>query len=174
MGAFRLLALSAAAIAAGLGGSASLPAQCRLCAQPSTARSSGTDDDSLSLEIETNLNFDRLVLAAAGQGAAMVRPDGSNSTQGSVAAVSARAMVGTAAVHGTPGRAIRVELPARIDLYSTSGGRIALDDLVTDLPDLPKLDAAGDLTFRFGGRVTISGDSEGNYRGEMPITVEYQ
>ena len=83
-------------------------------------------------------------------------------------------MVGTAVVRGTAGRALRVELPHRIDLYSVSGGRITVDDVVSDLPSLPRLDSAGNLTFRFGGRVTVSGDSEGDYRGEMPITVEYQ
>jgi hypothetical protein len=83
-------------------------------------------------------------------------------------------MVGTAVVHGTPGRAVRVELPRRIDLYSLGGGRIAVDDVVSDLPSLPRLDSAGNLTFSFGGRVTVTGDSEGDYRGDMPITVEYQ
>jgi hypothetical protein len=83
-------------------------------------------------------------------------------------------MVGSASVHGTPGRAIRVELPRRIDLYSLAGARITVDDVASDLPSLSRLDSAGNLTFRFGGRVTISGDSEGDYRGDMPITVEYQ
>jgi hypothetical protein len=69
---------------------------------------------------------------------------------------------------------VRVELPRRIDLYSVSGGRIAVDDVSSDLPSLPRLDSAGNLTFRFGGRVTVTGDSEGEYRGNMPITVEYQ
>jgi hypothetical protein len=83
-------------------------------------------------------------------------------------------MVGTARVRGTPGRTIRVELPRRIDLFSVSGGRISVDEVVSDLPSLPRLDSAGTLTFRFGGRVQISGDSDGDYRGDMPITVEYQ
>jgi hypothetical protein len=83
-------------------------------------------------------------------------------------------MVGTAVVRGSAGRSVRVELPHRIDLYSISGGRITVDDVVSDLPSMPRLDSAGNLTFRFGGRVTVSGDSEGDYRGEMPITVEYQ
>ena len=34
--------------------------------------------------------------------------------------------------------------------------------------------SAGNLTFRFGGRVQISGDADGDYRGDLPITVEYQ
>jgi len=29
------------------------------------------------------------------------------------------------------------------------------------------------LSFRFGGRVRISGDAEGDYRGDLPVTAEY-
>jgi hypothetical protein len=83
-------------------------------------------------------------------------------------------MVGTAIVHGQPGRTVRVELPRRIELYSLSGGNISFEDVTSDLPSLPRLDSAGNLTFRFGGRVRISGDADGEYRGDLPITVEYQ
>jgi hypothetical protein len=38
---------------------------------------------------------------------------------------------------------------------------------------MPKLDGAGNLSFRFGGRLRISGDADGGYRGDVPITVEY-
>ncbi|HWC55934.1 MAG TPA: DUF4402 domain-containing protein, partial [Sphingomicrobium sp.] len=126
------------------------------------------------LQIESSLNFDRLVLSSNAQGAAVIRPDGSSAAEGALATVSARAMVGSALVHGVPGRAVRLELTRRIDLYSLSGGRITLDNVVSDLPALPRLDSAGNLSFRFGGRVTITGDSEGDYRGDLPITVEYQ
>jgi hypothetical protein len=88
--------------------------------------------------------------------------------------VSPRAMVGTAVVHGMAGRAVRAELPRRIELYSLSGGTITFEDVTSDLPSLPRLDSAGNLTFRFGGRVRISGDADGEYRGDLPITVEYQ
>jgi hypothetical protein len=82
-------------------------------------------------------------------------------------------MVGTVLVHGEAGRSIRVDLPHRIQLYSIGGGRIILDDIASDLPSLPRLDSAGNLTFRFGGRLMVSGDSDGQYRGDLPITVEY-
>jgi len=148
--------------------------QCRLCATPTTALSTSPGGDTIQLEIETDLNFDRLVLDGAGQGVASIRPDGSNAAEGALAGVSPRAMVGTAVVRGLPGRVVKVELPRRVELYSMGGGRITLDDVVSDLPSLPKLDPAGTLTFRFGGRVRISGDADGDYRGDMPITVEYQ
>jgi hypothetical protein len=163
-----ILVAAAAAV-----GSSPARAQCRLCDTPTTALSQSPDGDGIALEIQTSLNFDRLILSGS-QGAAVIRPDGSSSAEGAVTQVSGRAMVGSASVHGTPGRAIRVELPRRIDLYSLAGARITVDDVASDLPSLSRLDSAGNLTFRFGGRVTISGDSEGDYRGEMPITVEYQ
>lgn len=174
MGCFQSRALSLAALAAAVAGSSPAGGQCRLCSKPTTALSQSTDGDGIQLEIESTLDFGRLILAGDGQGAAVIRPDGSNYAQGALEGMSARTMVGSASIHGTPGRAVRVELPRRIDLYSVGGGRISLDEVVSDLPSLPRLDSAGNLTFRFGGKVTVTGDSDGNYRGDMPITVEYQ
>jgi hypothetical protein len=173
MGGFKHHALLLAALAAAAAGVSPARGQCRLCDTPSTAPATPAESDAIELEIETSLDFGRLILAGDGQGAAVIRPDGSSGAEGALAAVSARAMVGTAAIHGAAGRAVRVELPRRIDLYSVGGGRITVDDLTSDLPSLPRLDSAGNLSFRFGGRVTVRGDSEGDYRGEMPITVEY-
>ena len=82
-------------------------------------------------------------------------------------------MVGSALVHGEAGRAVRIELPARIELYSLGGARITIEDIVSNIPAGAKLDSAGALAFRFGGRLHISGDAEGEYRGDVPITVEY-
>jgi len=161
-------------IATVLGLGARADAQCRLCSTPSTARDGSDAADDIRLDIETSLNFDRLILFGAGTGSAVVRPDGSTSAQGAVSDIGPRAMVGTAVVHGQAGRAVRVELPRRILLHSISGGQISVDDVASDLPSLPRLDAAGNLTFRFGGRVTINGDADGSYRGDLPITVEYQ
>ena len=174
MGGSKTLALLLAASAAAAIGTSPVRGQCRLCEKPTTALSQSADGEGIDLEIQTSLDFGRLILAGQGQGAAVIHPDGSNAAEGALAPVSARAMVGTAVVHGAPGRAVRVGLPARIDLYSLHGGRITVDGVSSDLPSLPRLDSAGNLTFRFGGRVTVTGDSEGDYRGDMPITVEYQ
>ena len=174
MGGFKSLALTLAAAAAAAIGLSSVNAQCRLCAKPTTTLSSSAGDGGIDLEIQTSLDFGRLILSGEGQGAAVLRPDGSNAAEGALTGVSPRAMIGSAVIHGEPGRAVRVELPPRIDLYSPSGGRITVDQVVSDLSSLPRLDSAGNLTFRFGGRVTVTGNSEGDYHGNMPITVEYQ
>ena len=149
-------------------------AQCRLCDKPTTAREDPTTGDDIRLEIETQPQLRPVDPCRGGQGAAVIRPDGSSAAEGAVTDVGPRAMVGTAIVHGQPGRIVRVELPRRIELYSLSGGNISFEDVTSDLPSLPRLDSAGNLSFRFGGRVRISGDADGEYRGDLPITVEYQ
>jgi hypothetical protein len=171
----RTALVSIAIVAAAAGFTAPLPAgaQCRLCDTPTTSRDEPTVAGEVKLEVETSLNFDRLILAGDGEGTAMLRPDGSKTISGSVADMSARAVVGTVTVRGEPGRAVRIEIPHRIELYSLSGGRISFDDVTSDLPSLPRLDPAGRLTFRFGGRLRIRGDAEGDYRGDLPITAEY-
>lgn len=151
-------------------------AQCRLCAQPTTgpaAEVTPTSGD-VDVQIETNLNFDRLILAGSGAGAVTLRPDGSSGVEGSVVETGPRQMVGTVRVHGEPNRALRVDMPHRIELFSLGGGRITLEDITSDVAALPRLDAAGNLTFRFGGRLLLSGNSDGPFRGDLPITVEYQ
>ncbi len=73
----------------------------------------------------------------------------------------------------SPGAAIRIDLPRRIVLHSLSGGEVSFDDVASDLPSMPRLDSMGNLTFRIGGRLTVSGDADGDYRGDLPITADY-
>lgn len=168
------LAFCAAALAAGPPGWSPAHAQCRLCDTPTVQRDEPQATDRIQLEVETSLKFDRLISFGAGEGSVTIKPDGSSSASGAVAVAGPRAMVGTATVRGTPGRSVRIDLPPRIQLYSLGGGTIIFDEVTSDLPAMPRLDLAGRLSFRFGGRVTIRGDAEGDYRGDLPINVEYQ
>jgi hypothetical protein len=170
----KLLLLPVLALAAGMSALA-MPAgaQCRLCEVPTTVRDESVESGPISLEIETSLDFDKLILLGAGEGTATLRPDGSRSVSGVLGDISGRAMVGSAMVRGAAGRAVRIGLPARIELFSAAGGRIVIEDIVSDLPAGARLDSAGALGFRFGGRLRVSGDAEGEYRGDVPITVEY-
>jgi hypothetical protein len=38
---------------------------------------------------------------------------------------------------------------------------------------MPRLDSAGTLQFRFGGKLQLSGDVDGEFRGDIAITVDY-
>lgn len=165
--------LIAAAGIAAVGLDRPADAQCRLCSTPTSEVPTPSADSDVQLQIETSLSFDRLILSGNGAGAATIRPEGSKASEGAVMAVGPRATVGTVTVHGAANRALRVEMPHRIELFSLSGGRITLEDVTTDLPSSPRLDAAGNLSFRLGGRLIVSGDADGQYRGDLPITVEY-
>ena len=173
MGRSIALVRSLAAAALLAGASAAAHAQCRLCADPTTQLDESDSSGPIQLQVDATLDFDRLVMLGGGAGAVTLHPNGERSASGSVATVSAAAMVGSVSVHGEPGRALRIELPGRIELYSVGGGRIVVERIETDLSGLPTLDSAGNLTFRFGGRLDLRGDSEGEYRGDIPITVDY-
>ena len=155
--------------------SAPAGAQCRLCTQPSTSvtPAEGQSGD-VQLLVEANLNFDRMILSGGGNGAATLRSDGSSGVEGAIMQLGPRATVGTVLVHGDPNRTVRVQLPRRVQLFSLSGGQITVDDVSADVPTVTRLDAAGNLSFRFGGRLILTGDADGPYRGDLPITVEYQ
>ena len=167
------LALLMLGVTAAAGASAPALPQCRLCETPTSSREESSEDGAIAIQIETGLDFDRLILLGAGEGSAILRPDGSRQVSGAISAIGAGAMVGQARVRGEPGRAVRIDLPRRIELHSLSGGQIAIEEIVSDLPAAPRLDSAGVLSFRFGGRLQITGDAEGDYRGDVPITVEY-
>ncbi len=74
---------------------------------------------------------------------------------------------------GEPGRLLRIELPAQITLSTPGGGRAELENLATDLSAAPRLDANGRLNFSFGGKLRVSGDASGHYRGRVRITAQY-
>src|SRR6476469_5778785 len=122
MGSLKHLICPLAAIA--FAASSPAASQCRLCDQPSTDRPEDAPGGDVQLQIETDLSFDRLILSGDGTGAATIRPDGSTGSEGAITEVGPKAMVGTVLVHGEPGRALRIDLPRRIDLFSVSGDRI--------------------------------------------------
>lgn len=147
-------------------------APCRLC-NPDSKPVEEKPAEPVSLDVEASLNFDRLILAGAGSGTAELGPDGSRSVSGSVTAISARAMVGEVTVRGEAGRSVRIDLPPSIELHGMNGGTIRLESIRSDLPPDPRLDSGGLLRFRFGGIIRVTGDTDGEYRGDVRIDVEY-
>ena len=147
-------------------------APCSLC-QPVGDSKDSKPATPVSLAVEVNLNFDRLVLAGVGGGSAELGPDGVRNVTGSITAISARAMVSEVVIRGEPGRHVRIELPRRIELRGYSGGSIRLESLRSDLPQMPRLDGSGQLRFRVGGVLHLSGDISGDFRGDVPIEVDY-
>ena len=99
--------------------------------------------------------------------------NGSRSVTGTITALSARAMVGEVMVRGEPGRMVRVDLPRNIELFGFNGGTIRVDSIRSDLPAAPRLDSNGRLSFRFGGVIRVAGDTDGQFRGDVRIDVDY-
>lgn len=147
-------------------------APCRLC----NSSASPTEEKPAApivLDVEASLDFDQLILAGTGAGTAELGPDGSRSVTGTVTAISARAMVGEVIIRGEPGRMLRVDLPRNIELFGFNGGSIQVDSIRSDLPPAPRLDSSGRLSFRFGGVIRVAGDTDGQFRGDVRIDVDY-
>jgi hypothetical protein len=64
-------------------------------------------------------------------------------------------------------------MPERIALFGPTGGSLTIQRLASDLPPSPRLDENGRLRVRFGGELHVAGDAEGDYRGDIAITVDY-
>jgi hypothetical protein len=82
-------------------------------------------------------------------------------------------MVGEVVIRGEPGRLVRIELPTHVELHGFAGGTVRLESIKSNLPSMPRLDGNGRLSFRFGGVLRVSGDVDGEFRGEIPIDVDY-
>ncbi len=150
------------------------PAQCRLCDTPTTAPDQTSQSTPIRLEVQARLDFDQVILVdSSASGTARLGPDGSSSTSGGIGAMGGRAMVGSVIVRGEPGRLVRIGFPSAIQLFGISGSSIRVRALTSDLPGASRLDSQGNLQFRFGGELEISGSVEGEFRGDIPITVEY-
>lgn len=148
-------------------------AQCRLCRPGEVLTGEEAPQIPVQLEVETSLDFDRLILTGPSGGMARLSADGGRTTSGSVAGLSARAMTGELLIRGEPGRSVRVTMPERIELFGPAGGTLVIRDLGSDLPLSPRLDDQGRLRVKFGGELFVSGDAEGDYRGDIAITVDY-
>lgn len=173
----RYLALFSLALGGALGLAAPAMPQdasvpCRLC-EPGSVTAKEKPATPVSLDVEARLDFDQIILASAGSGSAELGPDGARNVGGSVAAISARAMVGEVVIRGEPGRLVRIDLPNQVEMFGLNGGSVRLEAIRADLPPMPRLDGSGRLSFRFGGVLKLSGDLDGEFRGDVRIEVEY-
>ncbi|WP_328804483.1 DUF4402 domain-containing protein [Sphingopyxis microcysteis] len=163
--AFALTSLSVPATAA----------QCLLCAPDKASGAAAREAEvPLRVEVETRLDMGRIAVGAMG-GAVTVDPvSGARRLSGDVVDLGGFALTGIVTVRGAPGAEVRVILPASVDLEGGHGRTARVTDLATDLSAAPRLGPDGRLQFRFGGRLQIAGADDGDYRGRIPVTVEYQ
>lgn len=128
----------------------------------------------LALEIFADLNFARLAMTDRDGGNAEVdAATGSKRTGGGVVNLGGMAVTGRGRITGEPLREVRIDLPQTVPMTAPDGGTAELTGFTTDLPSRPTLDANGELIFSFGARLVLRGARGGNYRGRIPITVDY-
>lgn len=144
---------------------------CRLCYADPAAK---PGEAPLAIEIYADLNFAKLALTGREGGSAEVPANGTGKrTDGAMIDLGGVAVTGYGRITGGPGREVRVELPNRVEMTSPDGGRAELVDFTTDLPPHPTLDARGTLEFKFGARMVVRSGRGGNFRGRIPISVDY-
>lgn len=157
----------------------SAAAQCRLCAAPpdgaSSARSSDKTEKPLNIEITANLDFSRLALLNRAGGEVEIDPQsGQRRISGGLTDLGGLSLNGEGRLTGEPGRVVRVHLPERITLSAPNGSTADLVKLDTDLPAQARLDRDGRLNFSFGGRLRVTGNASGQFRGRIAITADYE
>ncbi|WP_237246017.1 DUF4402 domain-containing protein [Sphingopyxis witflariensis] len=151
-------------------------AQCQLCAQDAAGGAAATrkSETPLRVDIETQLDFSRVAVGAMGGAVELDPASGARRLSGAIVDLGGFPVTGVVTVRGEPGAEVRVILPATVDLEGDHGRSARVTGLVTNLAPAPRLGADGRLQFRFGGRLQIAGIDDGDYRGRIPVTVEYQ
>lgn len=148
-------------------------AQCRLCAPASTATASTQPLTPLNISVEAGLDFSRAALGPGGRGTiALDERSGARAVSGMVD-LGGVGLKGEVALSGAPFARVRISVPPSIRLTAPDGG-VAEVTVETDLGPDPVLDAQGRLAFGFGGKLTLSGGGSGDFRGLIPITVDYR
>ncbi|MBB6426260.1 DUF4402 domain-containing protein [Sphingopyxis sp. JAI128] len=150
-------------------------AQCLLCGQGKDgAVAARRAEVPLRVDVETQLDMGRVAVGAMGGEVEIDPMSGARRVRGDVVDLGGFALAGVVTVRGEPGADVRVILPATVDLEGGYGRTARVTGLATDLSAAPRLGPDGRLVFRFGGRLQIDGASDGDYRGRIPVTVEYQ
>lgn len=165
----RSLALAAAIL---LCAPAQAQESCRLCYGDGSA---AAGERPLTIEIWTDLNFSKLALTGRAGGTAELSATGGGEkrTTGQLVDLGGISVTGHGKITGVPLREVRLDLPDTVEMTTADGGEAKLAQFTTDLPPHPVLNANGELEFSFGARLILSGGRGGNYRGRIPITVEY-
>lgn len=152
-------------------------APCQLCGEtPATGDRPVADGAELPLRIEISaqLDFSRIATGRGGGSVTIDPVSGQRRISGDLRDLGGMALTGEATVSGTPGRAVRVAIPPEILLDGDQGRLARVVDVTTNLGPAPRLGPDGRLRFRFGGRLAVASDDDGNYRGRIPISAEYE
>lgn len=143
------------------------------CADP-FATTAPNGERPLSITIESGIQVGRLGLTGHQDGDAAIDPQtGAKQVGPNMIDLGGLSFQGKATITGQPLRPVRIDLPHSVMLHSPSGAEAELSDFRTDLPPVAMLDANGQLQFNFGATISSRGGQGGDFRGRIPIRVEY-
>ncbi len=128
----------------------------------------------LRITVSTGLEFAPVATGPAGGNANLDPQSGEQRASGDVITLGGYAFRGEVNIEGEPGQSIRIDMPRTIELSSPEGDTARVVDIATTLGPAPRLGIDGRLVFKFGGRLEVDGGLDGNFRGRVPITAEYQ
>lgn len=166
--------LAAALFAAPLPAAAAGDEPCELCFENFDRGFRAGEAPALKIEIESGIGFSRMALKGRTDGEAEIDPQtGTKRVDGNMVDLGGVAFEGRARVTGEPLRPVRIEMPPTVKLRAPNGAEAELRQFTTNLPAMPMLDENGVLQFAFGARIASRGAQGGNFRGRIPIRVEY-
>lgn len=148
---------------------------CQLCsARDQTAAASETRRP-LRIAVDSILDFSSLALVSNQGGSAEVDSrSGVRRVSGGVLALGGGVLRGAVRVTGEPFARITVRLPQSLELRTSAGAVAIVNRIETDLSPDPTLDAAGSMSFSFGGRISVTEGAAGDFQGRFPVFVDYQ
>jgi hypothetical protein len=150
------------------------PASTQSCCADPFASVGANGERPLSITIESGLQVGRLGLTGHADGNAAIDPQtGAKQIGQNMIDLGGVTFQGKATITGQPLKPVRIDLPHTVLLHSPSGSEAELSNFRTDLPALAMLDANGVLQFNFGATISSKDGQGGDFRGRIPIRVEY-
>lgn len=166
------LILAVLACAIPLSGTAAVAQSCQLCASAPAKDKAAMRP--LAVTIDATLDFSTAVHTSRGAGSITIDARTGRRQLSGLVALGGPSLVGTVTITGEPFARVVVDLPGSIMLNSNLGAVADVTQIRSDLPPNPTIGQDGRLVFAFGGRLTVRDEAAGDFRGRIPITVDYQ
>ncbi len=166
------LILAVLACAFPLSGTTAVAQACQLC--ESAPAKDKTALRPLTVDITATLDFSTAVHTSRGAGSITIDARTGRRQLIGLISLGGPALVGTVTITGEPFARIIVDLPGSIVLNSNLGAVADVTQIRSDLPPHPVIGQDGRLVFTFGGKLTVRDEAAGDFRGRIPITVDYE
>ncbi len=150
-------------------------ADCQLCTAQDANPIPVKPRRTLHIEIDSVLDFSLAAHRENGGGTIEVDSiSGARRITGGLFGLGGPAIKGVVRMTGEPFARIKVDFPTSLTLRSPGGATATISDIRTTLSPDPIIGANGELTFSFGGRMTVNGGAAGDFQGRFAISADYQ